>query len=157
MSAIHSKNTKPEMIVRKYLFSNGFRYRLNHPGLPGHPDLVLKKYRTVIFINGCFWHGHQDCKYFRLPKTNTDFWEAKILRNRSRDESEQRALSAMGWHCITIWECSLKPSVREQTLESLALTLDHLFNEDHFHLYDIPPVQTKLVAEPSQEYGSNPV
>ena len=81
MAAIHGKNTKPEILVRKFLFSRGFRYRLNHPRLPGHPDIVLRKYRTVIFVNGCFWHGHDNCRYFRLPKTNIDFWQKKIERN----------------------------------------------------------------------------
>ena len=81
MSAIKCKDTKPELLVRKFLFGRGFRYRLNHPRLPGHPDIVLRKYRTVIFVNGCFWHGHQECKYFVLPKTNVEFWSAKIERN----------------------------------------------------------------------------
>jgi DNA mismatch endonuclease (patch repair protein) len=127
MSAIHAKNTKPELLVRRYLFSRGFRYRLNDPRLPGHPDLVLRKYRTVVFVNGCFWHGHEGCKYFRLPQTNTEFWQAKITRNAERDKAEQRALAALGWHCITVWECQLKPKVRERTLESLAFTLNHIF------------------------------
>lgn len=130
MSAIKGRNTKPEILVRKFLFSRGFRYRLNHPRLPGHPDLVLRKYRTVIFVNGCFWHGHENCKYFRLPKTNIDFWSNKIKRNKERDKKEQCQLAAMGWHCITIWECQLKPKVRIQTLESLAYTLNHIFLED---------------------------
>ena len=86
MSAIKGKNTKPELLVRKFLFSRGFRYRLNHPRLPGHPDIVLRKYRTVIFVNGCFWHGHEKCKYFRPSKTNIDFWQKKIERNKERDK-----------------------------------------------------------------------
>ena len=133
MTAIHGKDTKPEILVRKFLFSRGFRYRLNHPRLPGHPDLVLRKpdlvlrkYRTVIFVNGCFWHGHENCKYFRLPKTNIDFWQKKIERNQKRDKKEQCQLAAMGWHCITVWECQLKPKIRMQTLESLAYTLNHI-------------------------------
>lgn len=108
MAAIRGKDTKPEILVRKFLFSRGFRYRLNHPRLPGHPDLVLRKYRTVVFVNGCFWHGHENCKYFRLPKTNIEFWQKKIERNRERDKKEQCQLAAMGWHCITVWECQLK-------------------------------------------------
>ncbi|HJC97388.1 MAG TPA: very short patch repair endonuclease [Candidatus Phocaeicola merdavium] len=130
MSAIRSKDTKPEILVRKFLFSRGFRYRLNHPNLPGHPDIVLKKYNTVIFVNGCFWHGHDRCKYFILPKTNTEFWENKIKANKERDIKEQRELTAMGWHCITIWECQLKSSVRDMTLESLEYTLNHIFLSD---------------------------
>ena len=85
MAAIRSADTKPEMTVRRWLHSRGFRYRLNHPRLPGHPDIVLRKYRTCIFVNGCFWHGHEGCRYFRLPKTNIDFWRTKIERNRERD------------------------------------------------------------------------
>lgn len=130
MSAIKGKNTKPELLVRKYLFSRGFRYRLNYPRLPGHPDLVLRKYRTVIFVNGCFWHGHQGCKYYTLPKANIEFWKNKIERNRNRDLAERQKIVSMGWHCITIWECQLKPKVRQQTLEALVYTLSHIFLED---------------------------
>ena len=93
--------------------------RVNNPRLPGHPDIVLRKYHTCIFVNGCFWHGHEGCKYFRMPKTNTEFWERKISRNRERDREEQKQLARMGWHCITVWECELKGERREKTLESL--------------------------------------
>lgn len=130
MAAIHSANTKPEIIVRKYLFSRGFRYRLNHKRLPGHPDIVLRKYRTCIFVNGCFWHGHEGCRYFKMPKSNTEFWTAKVARNRERDKRVQSELAGMGWHCITVWECELKPKVRERTLESLEYTLNRIFLED---------------------------
>lgn len=130
MSAIKGKGTKPELLVRKFLFSRGFRYRLNYPRLPGHPDLVLRKYRTVIFVNGCFWHGHQGCKYYTLPKTNIEFWKNKIERNRNRDLADRQKIVSMGWHCITIWECQLKPKVRQQTLEALVYTLSHIFLED---------------------------
>ena len=129
MAAIHSKDTKPEMIVRKGLWSRGFRYRLNSPKLPGHPDLVLRKYRTCIFVNGCFWHGHEGC--CKIPKTNRAFWVAKIRRNQESDIEEQKRLAEMGWHCITIWECELKPSKRESTLKSLAYTLNKIWLEDH--------------------------
>lgn len=131
MAAIHSANTKPEIIVRKYLFSHGFRYRLNHKRMPGHPDIVLRKYRTCIFINGCFWHGHEECRYFRMPKSNTEFWTAKINRNIQRDKRVQKELAAMGWHCITVWECELKPQRREKMLESLEYTLNKIFLKDH--------------------------
>ncbi len=150
MAAIHSKNTKPEMIVRKGLWSRGFRYRLNHKRLPGHPDLVLRKYRTCIFVNGCFWHGHHikmedECLKFKdgegdviqssecckIPKTNREFWVAKIRRNKERDKEQQHKLAEMGWHCITIWECELTPKRREDTLESLAFTLNHIYLQDH--------------------------
>ena len=138
MAAIHSKDTKPEMIVRRGLWRKGFRYRLNHKRLPGHPDLVLKKYRTCIFINGCFWHGHHvDSKTMessaccKIPNTNHDFWVEKISRNQQRDIEEQRKLAEMGWHCITVWECELKPSKQEDTLKSLAYTLNKIWLEDH--------------------------
>lgn len=130
MAAVRSKDTKPEMVVRKYLWSRGFRYRVNNPRLPGHPDIVLRKYRTCIFVNGCFWHGHEGCKYYRVPKTNTEFWERKISRNRERDREEQKQLARMGWHCITVWECELKGERREKTLESLEFTLNHIFIQD---------------------------
>ena len=146
MAAIRGKNTKPEMIVRRGLWSRGFRYRLNHKRLPGHPDLVLRKYRTCIFVNGCFWHGHnvamapqiensefriESSECCKIPKSNREFWVAKIRRNKERDKEEQKKLAAMGWHCITVWECELKPSVREQTLDSIAFTLNHIWLQDH--------------------------
>ena len=157
MAAIHGKDTKPEMLVRKFLFSRGFRYRLNHPRLPGHPDLVLRKYRTVIFVNGCFWHGHEGCKYFRLPKTNIDFWKNKIEQNKERDKKEQCQLAAMGWHCITVWECQLKPKVRNQTLESLAYTLNHIYLEDReIKTYKMTEQDDSLMAaEPQSQYGKS--
>ena len=119
MSCIKGKNTKPEEKVRKYLFSQGFRYRKNDKRLPGTPDIVLPKYRTVIFVNGCFWHGHQGCRYFVVPKTNTDFWMNKIDTNRIRDQKKISELEAMGWKVIVIWECELKTGKREDTLSSL--------------------------------------
>ena len=144
MSAIRSKNTKPEWIVRKELWSRGFRYRLNSPKLPGHPDLVLRKYRTCIFVNGCFWHGHhitfnighdtldiENSECCKIPNTNRDFWVAKIRRNQERDIEEQKMLAKMGWHCITIWECELKASKREATLRSLVYTLNKIWLDDH--------------------------
>ena len=144
MAAIRGKDTKPEMIVRKGLWKRGFRYRLNSPKLPGHPDLVLRKYRTCIFVNGCFWHGHYvalpevnseerivNSSCCKIPNTNREFWVAKIRRNKERDKEEQRKLAEMGWHCITVWECELKPSKREETLESIAFTLNHIWLQDH--------------------------
>lgn len=157
MAAIRGKDTKPEILVRKFLFSRGFRYRLNHPRLPGHPDLVLRKYRTVIFVNGCFWHGHEGCKYFRLPKTNIDFWKNKIEQNKERDKKEQCQLAAMGWHCITVWECQLKPKVRNQTLVSLAYTLNHIYLEDReIKTYKMTEQDDSLMAaEPQSQYGKS--
>ncbi len=138
MAAIRSQNTKPEMIVRSFLWKRGFRYRLNHKRLPGHPDIVLRKYRTCIFVNGCFWHGHlvdmevsESSTCCKIPKTNRDFWVSKIYKNKEHDKEVQRALAAIGWHCITIWECELKPQIRENTLESLAFTLNKIFLSDH--------------------------
>ena len=149
MASIRGKNTGPEIMVRKFLFSRGFRYRLNHPRLPGHPDIVMRKSRTCIFVNGCFWHGHDNCRYFVLPKTNTEFWKAKIERNRARDIEEQRKLASMGWHCITVWECQLKPAVRKQTLESLVYTLNSIYLKDRaVKRYVLPKEETSMAAEP---------
>jgi DNA mismatch endonuclease (patch repair protein) len=119
MSRIRSKNTKPEEIVRKYLFSNGFRYRKNVQMLPGCPDIVSRKYKTAVFINGCFWHMHKDCKYFVLPKSNKEFWEEKLARNKLRDAKNHVKLSEQGWKVIVVWECELKPAFRAETLRKL--------------------------------------
>ncbi|WP_025001988.1 very short patch repair endonuclease [Prevotella dentasini] len=138
MAAIRSRDTKPELIVRRFLWSRGFRYRLCSDRLPGHPDLVLRKYRTCIFVNGCFWHGHENCSRYSLPKTNTRFWEEKIERNRRRDADVQQKLAQMGWHSIVVWECTLKGSRRAATLESLAFTLNHIFLRDRSSAYPAP-------------------
>lgn len=119
MSRIKGKDTKPEEIVRKYLFKQGFRYRKNDKKLLGKPDIVLPKYKTVIFVNGCFWHKHDGCKYFVWPKSNQDFWKEKIENTVERDKKNNELLTKMGWHIIVVWECELKVSVREKTLESL--------------------------------------
>ena len=116
MSQIHGKDTKPEELVRKFLFSQGFRYRKNDARLPGKPDIVLPKYKTVIFVNGCFWHKHEGCKYFVWPKNNAVFWKEKIMGNVVRDQENYKRLCALGWRIITIWECELKPHNRESTL-----------------------------------------
>ena len=159
MAAIHSKDTKPEMIVRRGLWKRGFRYRLNHKRLPGHPDLVLRKYRTCIFVNGCFWHGHntqfiidnsqcviENSECCKIPSTNREFWVAKIRRNKERDKEEQRKLATMGWHCITVWECELKPKLREQTLESIAFTLNHIYLQDRQKTYELDESPDFLMA-----------
>jgi DNA mismatch endonuclease (patch repair protein) len=119
MSAIRGRETKPEVIVRKYLFSRGLRYRKNDRRYPGHPDIVLPKYRTIVFVNGCFWHQHAGCKYARLPKTNREFWEKKLIGNAERDKRVYMALANAGWHVIVVWECELKTTVRDKTLEDL--------------------------------------
>lgn len=107
MSKIRSTNTKPEVKLRKELFAAGFRYRTNYKKLPGKPDMVLSKYKTVIFVNGCFWHGHEGCKYFYTPKTNTDFWIDKIAINKKRDNQNTAALLHAGWSVIIVWECTI--------------------------------------------------
>ena len=206
MAAIHGKNTKPEMVVRRWLWGHGYRYRLNHPRLPGKPDIVMRKYRTCIFVNGCFWHGHhvqlqtaqidngkwkmensecckidlgnqrrapasqtysissddaccisvQNSDCCKIPKTNREFWVAKIRRNQERDLKVQRELASMGWHSITIWECELKPKVREKTLESLAYTLNKIFLQDHsIRHYEIPEEVPMMAAEETPEEYAN--
>lgn len=120
MSCIRGKDTKPEELVRKYLFAQGFRYRKNVARLPGKPDIVLPKYKTVIFVNGCFWHGHAGCRYFVWPKNNAEFWQKKIGDNIERDERNYKLLSKQGWNVIVVWECTLKKSTRKQTFEELA-------------------------------------
>jgi DNA mismatch endonuclease (patch repair protein) len=119
MSRIRSTDTKPELLVRKFLHARGFRYTLHDKKLPGKPDIVLPKYKTVIFIHGCFWHGHANCKYFVVPKTRTNWWRHKIATNKANDTKTVKALKKDGWIVITIWECRLKPAKLEQTLSSL--------------------------------------
>ena len=135
MAAIHSKDTKPEMLVRKYLWSRGFRYRINNPRLPGKPDIVLRKYRTCYVV----------------PKTNTKFWLDKINQNRQRDKEQQQKLAKMGWHSITVWECELKPKAQGKTLEALAYTLNHIYLEDHSLRYKLPEeeLSSEMAAEPN--------
>lgn len=124
MSQIRAKDTKPEIMVRRFLFSHGFRYRLNVKSLPGKPDIVLPKYKTVVFINGCFWHGHDGCKYFVLPKTNTEWWKEKIHKTQQRDQIITDELKSLRWKVYIIWECELKVRRREITLENLLLFLN---------------------------------
>lgn len=119
MSQIKATNTKPEEIVRKYLFSRGFRYRKNDKRLPGKPDIVLPKYRTVIFVNGCFWHGHSGCRYFIWPKSNPEFWKEKITRNIDRDKEVREKLEEAGWNVLTVWECELKKDRMVETLSAV--------------------------------------
>ena len=123
MSRIRSTNTKPELLVRKFLFAHGYRYRLHDKKLPGKPDIVLPKHRTVIFVHGCFWHGHQHCRYYVIPKTRTDWWLDKINRNIANDDKVITALQKDGWKIITLWECDLKPALVETTLNSLIKNL----------------------------------
>ena len=127
MSQIKAKNTKPEEIVRKFLFSQGFRYRKNDKRLPGTPDIVLPKYKTVIFVNGCFWHAHEGCKYASKPKSNVEFWEAKFARNKARDKRVKEQLESEGWHVVVIWECELKKDRIEQTRQRLHDEIEYAF------------------------------
>lgn len=122
MSRIRGKDTAPEILVRKFLFSKGFRYRLNVNELPGKPDIVLKKYNTIIFVNGCFWHGHEGCKYFVLPKTRTEWWTSKISETQKRDYTNIEQLEKIGWNIIVIWECQLKTD-KENRLQKLVKEL----------------------------------
>ena len=126
MSQIRSKDTKPEIVIRKFLFGNGFRFRLHDKNLPGKPDIVLKKLKTVIFVDGCFWHGHKNCKYYVVPKTRTEWWLAKINRNIANDEKNKGELIKLKWNVITIWECDLKPDKRELSLKNLLKKLQKL-------------------------------
>ena len=123
MAAIHSTSTKPELKLRHALWNLGYRYRVNDKRLPGTPDIVLPKYRTVIFVHGCFWHGHKDCKNATTPKTNTEFWKTKITRNQQRDQEVWRQLEAKGWSVIIIWECQLKKSILEETIHRVELEI----------------------------------
>lgn len=125
MSRIRGKNTKPEQVVRRGLFARGFRFRLHDSRLPGRPDLVLPRYRTALFINGCFWHGH-DCHLFRKPSTNPEFWETKIQRNRENDAKNIALLTAAGWKVVTVWECAIRGKSEDavaEVLDSLAIRL----------------------------------
>lgn len=151
MAAIRSKNTKPEMLVRKYLFSRGLRFRVQVRKLPGTPDIVLPKYNTVIFVNGCFWHGHEECKYFRLPKSNVEFWKEKIERNIERDKESTQALLDLGWKVIRVWECDIRKGAgREEYLDQL---YDSIINPEQSRGYYPEPNSTPIAAEPESGYG----
>lgn len=125
MSHIRSTNTKPELILRHALWHRGFRYRINMSCLPGKPDMVLPKYKTILFIHGCFWHGHKYCKYYTIPKTNTDFWVAKVSRNRERDQEVWRKLEADGWSVVIVWECQLKKANIDDTVARVSAEIVH--------------------------------
>lgn len=130
MQQIKGTNTKPEILLRKILFAKGYRYRINSKTLPGKPDIVLKKNGTVIFVNGCFWHGHENCRYYVTPKTRTEFWTDKINGNKKRDERNIDLLIKDGWKVITVWECELKKDKIEQTVHSLVQKLNN--NLSHY-------------------------
>lgn len=156
MAKIKGKDTKPEWIVRRYLFSRGYRYRKNVKGLPGTPDIVLRKYGIVIFIHGCFWHGHEVDG--TMPRTNTEFWRKKIETNRKRDERNKEALKKSGWRVMTIWECQLKPAVREQTLLEMEYHINHTYLERFVSkkpkAYKIEENTPSMAAEGMVEYST---
>lgn len=156
MSHVKSKNTKPEILVRRFLFAHGFRFRIHVSTLPGKPDIVLRKYKTIIFVNGCFWHGHENCQIYSFPKSNVEFWRKKIERNRERDLKERIQLRTMGWHTILLWECQLKPKKRNETLAGLELTLNHIFlmnRENKIKPYEEYEPNYMIAAEPLSDYG----
>lgn len=155
MARIKSSDTKPELIVRKYLYSRGYRYRKNVKRLPGSPDIVLKKYGIVIFIHGCFWHGHDT--HFHMPKSNVEFWEQKIRRNIQRDEENREQLKRMGWNVLTVWECQLKPATRKQTLLEIEYFINHSFlsrkRPKNPVPYSIDSVQSSVAADSIADYN----
>lgn len=119
MSRIKGKDTKPEMLVRKYLFSRGFRYRIHDKKLPGKPDIILPKYKTIIFVHGCFWHSHEGCRYFVVPKTRTEWWINKLNLNKKKDNQNIESLESEGWNILTVWECELKSKTKKETLSRI--------------------------------------
>lgn len=132
MSQVHGKDTRIEVAVRKYLFNKGFRYRKNVTDLPGKPDIVLPKYRTVIFVHGCFWHRHPFCKNTRLPKSNIDFWQAKFDRNVANDKRHYEELEKLGWNVIVIWECEIKNNF-EIDMQRVINDLNTFYMEEYVH------------------------
>ena len=157
MARIKGKDTKPELIVRRYLYHRGYRYRKHVKGLPGTPDIVLRKYGVVIFIHGCFWHGHEADGH--IPRSNTEFWQRKIARNKARDARDREALRAMGWSVMVVWECQLKPAVRERTLREVEYWINHAYLERErrkgakvYPSLDKEPC--RKVAEEEEGYGN---
>ena len=154
MAKIRSKDTKPELIVRRYLWSRGYRYRKNVRGLPGTPDIVLRKYRVAIFVHGCFWHGHEVDGH--IPHSNSEFWKKKIERNKARDKRNKKELKRMGWSVMTIWECQLKPAVREQTLLEMEYWINHAYLEQlrpkPVKTYEMVEESPSVAAEGEVEY-----
>ena len=157
MSHIRGRDTKPELVVRRWLWHQGFRYRLYVKSLPGRPDIVLRKWRTAIFVNGCFWHGHECESNRRRPMTNAQFWQDKINRNRERDARNQSLLQAAGWHVIVVWECQLAPKRRTATLRELDLVLSHIVlnraAKPHRYSLSEPSTDASVAAEPMIGYG----
>lgn len=146
MSHIHSRDTKPELLVRRWLWSHGYRYRLNVKGVPGKPDIVMRPYHTAIFVNGCFWHGHEGC--CKIPQSNRDFWVNKIRRNQERDQQNYQILQENGWHVIVIWECQLKPNRIKETMLRVETMLCDYFLALH---------RPKMVLYPTTEEAPLPM
>lgn len=154
MSRVRSKGTRPEMLVRRWLWRQGYRYRLHDRRLPGTPDIVLRRLRTVVLVNGCFWHGHEECKAGqRRPETRREWWETKIERNRYRDRRNRELLEWMGWNVITIWECELTPARRDDTLQALTAQLSHILLDTYTKpapkSYTLPETPSLAAAEPT--------
>ena len=150
MSHIRSRNTKPEKLVRQWLWRHGYRYRLNVKSVPGKPDIVMRRYRTAIFVNGCFWHGHDGCDKFKIPQTNVEFWQNKINRNRERDQQNYQVLHNNGWQVIVVWECQLTPKHIEETMLQVELLLNEHFLAMHQHKvvsYDFQEESALMAAE----------
>ncbi|OJU52931.1 MAG: hypothetical protein BGN96_10095 [Bacteroidales bacterium 45-6] len=158
MSKIRSKNTKPEVKLRKALFAQGFRYRINDKKIAGSPDIVFPKYKTVIFVQGCFWHGHENCKLSHLPKSNVEFWRSKMERNKKRDKQIKYQLIVSGWKVIEVWECEIKTKLRlKRTVDKIASWLRGLDKPPtkrrvHVQLYDEFEDDVKIVAEDEIAY-----
>lgn len=158
MAKIKSKDTKPELLVRRYLYHRGYRYRKNVKGLPGTPDIVMKKYGIAFFVHGCFWHGHDADMH--LPATNSGYWAKKISQNKARDAANKEALKRMGWKVMTIWECQLKPAVREKTLLEMEYWINHSYLQQFRRLpgkaAESPELEKaggNIAAEPETKYG----
>ena len=160
MSKIRSKNTRPEMILRKALFARGFRYRVNDKRLPGTPDIVLPKYKTVIFVHGCFWHGHEGCKHASTPKTNTEFWVDKIITNKKRDKIHTGQLISLGWTVLTVWECDIRHNFKRDLPRLIdnveAAILRGKSKKISIKIYEERENEVVLVAEDIVEYNQNP-
>ena len=159
MSHIHSRNTKPELKVRKWLWNHGYHYRLNVKGVPGKPDIVMRHYRTAIFVNGCFWHGHEGCGKFKMPQANVEFWEAKIKRNKERDRQNYQILKENGWQVLVLWECQLTKKLLETTMQQVEVQLHsyYLATISHNHKVKdyirIDEDDVPKAAEAEEEYG----
>ncbi len=158
MSKIRSKATKPELALRKALFAKGFRYRVNDKRLPGKPDIVLPKYKTVIFLHGCFWHRHEGCKYAYTPKTNTKFWTDKIMSNKERDKINMQKLTALGWNVLIVWECEIRHKYKHDITPLIdiisAKLLAQIPQKISIKIYGEQDNQVTLVAEEQISYNS---